>query len=89
LLIGFAAETQNLLEEARRKMISKNCDMVIANLVGRDGMGFDADQNEIDILIRSGRTIHAGPADKREIAERILDQIAVLRLAIRAVETQA
>ena len=44
ILIGFAAETQNLVEEARRKMISKNCDMLVANLVNQEGMGFDADR---------------------------------------------
>ncbi|MBV9302042.1 MAG: bifunctional phosphopantothenoylcysteine decarboxylase/phosphopantothenate--cysteine ligase CoaBC [Acidobacteriaceae bacterium] len=87
LLIGFVAETQNLLEEARRKMITKNCDMVVANLVSQEGVGFEADQNEVDMVIRSGQVIHAGPADKREIAEQILDQVAVLRLTIRSVES--
>ncbi|MBV9766069.1 MAG: hypothetical protein JOZ48_14585 [Acidobacteriaceae bacterium] len=89
LLIGFAAETQNLLEEARRKMNSKQCDMVVANLVGQDGVGFESDWNEVDIITRSGQTVHAGPAGKKEIAERILDQIATLRLSLRAVDTPA
>jgi phosphopantothenoylcysteine decarboxylase/phosphopantothenate--cysteine ligase len=85
LLIGFAAETDNLLEEARRKMKSKNCDMIVANLVNRDGVGFDSERNEVEILTRAGEIVHAGPADKREIAERILDQAASLRLSVRAV----
>ncbi len=89
LLIGFAAETQNLLEEARRKMISKKCDMVVANLVNQDGLGFESDRNEVDIITRSGQTVHAGPADKKEIAERILDQVAMLRLSLRAVDASA
>jgi phosphopantothenoylcysteine decarboxylase/phosphopantothenate--cysteine ligase len=89
LLVGFAAETENLLEEARRKMKTKNCDMLVANLVNRDGLGFESDQNEVEIISRSGQVIHAGPADKREIAERILDQVAMLRLSLHAMEAPA
>lgn len=83
LLIGFAAETENLLEEARRKMVSKNCDMLVANLVNREGLGFESDQNEVEIINRTGPAIHAGPASKSEVAERILDQVATLRLSVR------
>ncbi len=86
LLIGFAAETQNLLEEARRKMIAKKCDMVVANLVNQEGIGFESDRNEVEILTRAGRIVHAGPADKKEIAARILDQVAILRLSLHAVD---
>ncbi len=89
LLVGFAAETQNLVEEARRKMISKQCDMMVANLVGRDGTGFESDRNEVEIITRSGHTVHAGPADKKQIAERILDQVATLRLSLRTVDASA
>lgn len=89
LLIGFAAETENLLEEARRKMKAKKCYMLVANLVNRDGLGFESDQNEVDIITRSGELVHAGPADKAEIAGRILDQVATLRLSLRAVDTPA
>ena len=89
LLIGFAAETENLVEEARRKMNVKKCDMVVANLVAADGTGFESDRNEVEILSRSGQTVHAGPADKNEIAERILDQISMLRLNLRAVDATA
>jgi phosphopantothenoylcysteine decarboxylase/phosphopantothenate--cysteine ligase len=89
LLIGFAAETENLLEEARRKMTSKKCDMVVANLVAAKGLGFESDRNEVDIMSRSGQIVHAGPADKSEIAERILDQVAMLRLNLRAVDAIA
>lgn len=88
LLIGFAAETQNLAEEARRKLLSKKCDMVVANLVG-DGLGFGSDNNEVDIVTRTGQTMHAGPASKREIAEKILDQVATLRLSLHAMDASA
>jgi len=87
LLIGFAAETENLMEEARRKMVSKHCDMLVANLINQNGLGFESDRNEVEILTRSGDRVHAGPADKREIADRILDEVAVLRLSLQAVDS--
>jgi phosphopantothenoylcysteine decarboxylase/phosphopantothenate--cysteine ligase len=74
-LIGFAAETEDLLGEARRKMKAKNCDLLVANLVNRDGLGFESDDNEVEILSASGKAVHAGPASKLEIADRILDQV--------------
>ena len=89
LLIGFAAETENLIGEARRKMLSKQCDMLVANLVNRDGIGFESDWNEVEIITRAGRTIHAGPAEKKEIAENILDQVALLRLSMRTADVTA
>jgi len=89
LLVGFAAETENLLEEGRRKLLSKHCDMLVANLVNREGLGFEADENEVEIITRTGKTVHAGPAAKRQIAELILDQIALLRLSVRAVDASA
>lgn len=75
LLVGFAAETGDLLAEARRKMIAKNCDLLVANLVNRDGLGFESEDNEVEILSASGQTVHAGPAPKRNIADRILDEV--------------
>src|SRR6185437_12801412 len=80
LLIGFAAETEHLTQEARRKLVTKNCDMVVANLIGREGVGFESDYNEVTLITRSADPVHIGPAPKREIADRILDQIPVLRL---------
>ena len=57
LLIGFAAETQNLAQEARRKLESKNCDMVVGNLVGNSETGFESDQNEVVLVLRTGETV--------------------------------
>lgn len=88
LLIGFAAETDHLVDEARRKMRSKNCDMMVANFVG-DSAGFESDVNEVTILTRAGETFQAGPAQKSEIAERILDQVLRLRLSLRRVAETA
>ena len=84
LLIGFAAETQNLVQEARRKLESKNCDMVVGNLVGGADVGFESDQNEVILVLRTGETIPLARASKREIADRIFDQVLKLRLALNA-----
>ncbi len=86
LLIGFAAETENLVEEARRKLSSKNCDMVVANLVGHDGTGFEADENEVLLILRTGETIPIRRAPKREIADKIFDQVVKLRLAVHSAQ---
>ena len=84
LLIGFAAETQNLLQEARRKLESKNCDMVVGNLVGLSDTGFESDQNEVILVLRTGESIPLPRAPKREIADYIFDEILKLRLALHA-----
>jgi phosphopantothenoylcysteine decarboxylase/phosphopantothenate--cysteine ligase len=84
LLIGFAAETQNLQQEARRKLESKNCDMVVGNLVGGSDLGFEADENEVILALSTGETIPLARAPKREIADRIFDEVLKLRLALHA-----
>jgi phosphopantothenoylcysteine decarboxylase / phosphopantothenate---cysteine ligase len=84
LLVGFAAETQNLLPEARRKLESKNCDMVVGNLVGGADVGFESDQNEVVLALRTGESIPLPRAPKREIADRIFDEVLKLRLALHA-----
>ena len=84
LLIGFAAETENLEREARRKLETKNCDMVVANLVNGEGTGFDSDQNEISLALRTGEYFSLPRASNRELADRILDEILKLRRALAA-----
>src|SRR5579863_406665 len=79
LLIGFAAETQNLEEEERRKLETKNCDMVVANLVGKSETGFESDANEVLLALRTGEVIPLPRASKREIADQILSRIPELR----------
>ncbi len=86
LLIGFAAETQNLIESARQKLESKNCDMVVANLVNQENTGFEADENEVVLVLSTGETIPLSRAPKREIADRIFDQVLKLRLALHAAQ---
>jgi len=80
ILIGFAAETQNMVEEARRKMNTKNCDMVVGNLVSQEGIGFESDSNAVTMVMRAGDPVTVAKAPKREIADRIFDQITKLRL---------
>jgi phosphopantothenoylcysteine decarboxylase/phosphopantothenate--cysteine ligase len=86
LLIGFAAETQNLVESARQKLESKNCDMVVANLVNQEATGFEADENEVVLVLSTGETIPLSRAPKRVIADRIFDQVLKLRLALHAAQ---
>lgn len=84
LLIGFAAETENLEREARRKLETKNCDMVVANLVGGSDLGFESDQNEVALAMRTGEFLRLPRASKRELADQILDQALDLRRALAA-----
>ncbi len=86
LLIGFAAETENLIESARQKLESKNCDMVVANLVNQEATGFEFDENEVVLVLRTGETIPLSRAPKRQIADRIFDQVLKLRLALHAAQ---
>jgi phosphopantothenoylcysteine decarboxylase/phosphopantothenate--cysteine ligase len=90
LLVGFAAETENLIAEARRKLETKNCDMIVANLVAASkgdeegSVGFDSDENEVVLVTRSGESIPVRRAAKRAIARRIFDEMIKLRLVLHA-----
>jgi len=86
LLIGFAAETEDLVKEARRKLKTKNCDMVVANLVGRPGTGFEADENEVTLVTSTGESIQLPRALKNEVADWIFDQALKLRLTLHAAQ---
>jgi phosphopantothenoylcysteine decarboxylase/phosphopantothenate--cysteine ligase len=86
LLIGFAAETQNLIAEGRRKMETKNADMVVANLVTTEGIGFGSDVNEVTLVTRAGDVISLPRASKREVADQIFDHALKLRLALHTQE---
>jgi phosphopantothenoylcysteine decarboxylase / phosphopantothenate---cysteine ligase len=73
--VGFAAETQDLLSEARRKRDEKGVDMIAANLVGVPGLGFDADDNQLDVLV--GEHCHRiGPGPKVRVASELVELIA-------------
>ena len=82
LLVGFAAETENLIPEGRRKLESKHCDMVVANLVGQSGTGFESDENEVVLVLSTGENIPVARASKAAIAQRIFDEMLRLRLSL-------
>jgi phosphopantothenoylcysteine decarboxylase/phosphopantothenate--cysteine ligase len=82
LLIGFAAETQNVVEEARRKMKTKNCDMVVGNNVSRADVGFGSDENEVVLVLCTGESVEVPRASKRQVSDAIFDQVLRLRLAM-------
>ncbi len=86
LLIGFAAETQNLQAEARRKLQTKACDMIVANLVGGANSPFESDHNEVTLVLAGGDSIPLPRASKREVADRIFDEALKLRLALHSYE---
>ena len=65
LLIGFAAETQNLIEEARRKLETKHCDMIVGNLVNQENIGFESDENEVVLVLSTGESMPLARASKR------------------------
>jgi phosphopantothenoylcysteine decarboxylase / phosphopantothenate---cysteine ligase len=76
--VGFAAETENLLENARAKLQSKALDAIVANDVAASGLGFGSGMNRVQIIRRDGPTTEAGPAPKRAIAEKVLDVVVEL-----------
>ncbi len=71
VLVGFAAETENVLENARGKLLKKGCDMVVANDVSRSDIGFDSDENEVVLVFREGEEI-VEKASKKSIARSVV-----------------
>jgi phosphopantothenoylcysteine decarboxylase/phosphopantothenate--cysteine ligase len=81
LVVGFAAETEHVAENARKKLVAKNADLIVANDVTAEGAGFDVDTNVVTLFARDGRDLPLPKLSKREVAERILDEIGRLRSA--------
>src|SRR5580658_1943225 len=75
VLVGFAAETSAVAENARGKLARKGADMVVANDVTQEGAGFDADTNIVTIYSRDGREMSLPKMSKLEVANRILDRV--------------
>lgn len=82
LVVGFAAETNDVVGYARSKMEKKGLDMVVANDITTKGAGFNTDTNIATILTRSGDEIELPLMSKREVADRILDEIVKLRAKV-------
>ncbi|HID06289.1 MAG TPA: bifunctional phosphopantothenoylcysteine decarboxylase/phosphopantothenate--cysteine ligase CoaBC, partial [Armatimonadetes bacterium] len=79
LLVGFAAETENLIENAKVKLKRKKLDMIVANDVTQPGAGFGSDTNVVSIITRNGDVEELPMLPKREVAHRILNRIKQLR----------
>ena len=78
IFVGFAAETENLIENARRKLDKKNLDLVVANDVTQPGAGFNVDTN-IATLISHEKVVELPLQSKRALADRILTEAVTLR----------
>jgi phosphopantothenoylcysteine decarboxylase/phosphopantothenate--cysteine ligase len=78
VIIGFAAETENVLENARKKLSAKSLDAIVVNDVSREGVGFDSDRNAVTIISQS-ELIEVQETSKWEVAHRVLDQVVKLR----------
>ena len=77
ILCGFAMETEDLLENARKKLETKHCDMICANSLRREGAGFGTDTNVLTLLTRDG-TQELELMSKEQAAHRILDRLAAM-----------
>jgi phosphopantothenoylcysteine decarboxylase/phosphopantothenate--cysteine ligase len=85
LVVGFAAETDHVAENARKKLAAKNADLIVANDVTAEGAGFDHDTNIVTLFSRDGRDLALPKLSKSEVAQRILDEILRLR-SLRAAQ---
>jgi phosphopantothenoylcysteine decarboxylase/phosphopantothenate--cysteine ligase len=79
VIVGFAAETDHVAENAREKLTKKGADMIVANDVTREGAGFDIDTNIVTLFLRDGREFALPKMTKFEVANRILDEVIRLR----------
>lgn len=78
IVVGFAAETEDILENARKKLSSKSLDAIVVNDVSHEGIGFDSDRNAVTI-ISNEEVVEVPETSKWEVAQRVLDQIVKLR----------
>jgi phosphopantothenoylcysteine decarboxylase/phosphopantothenate--cysteine ligase len=78
IVIGFAAETENVLENARQKLAAKQLDAVVVNDVSREGVGFDSDRNQVTIITHE-EVVEVPETTKWEVAQRVLDQVVRIR----------
>ncbi len=78
VVVGFAAETENVLENARKKLASKSLDAIVVNDVSREDVGFDSDRNAVTIISPT-EVVEVPETSKWEVAQRVLDQVVKLR----------
>jgi phosphopantothenoylcysteine decarboxylase/phosphopantothenate--cysteine ligase len=89
LVVGFAAETERVAENARKKLTAKNADMIVANDVTAEGAGFDHDTNVVTLFARDGRDLPLPRMSKTEVAQRILDEVVRLRSVLNSPQRSA
>jgi phosphopantothenoylcysteine decarboxylase / phosphopantothenate---cysteine ligase len=85
-IVGFAAETEHVAENARKKLAAKNADLIVANDVTAEGAGFDHDTNIVTLFARDGRDLALPRMSKSEVAQRILDEVVRLRSQLRSAQ---
>ncbi|MGA2414053.1 MAG: bifunctional phosphopantothenoylcysteine decarboxylase/phosphopantothenate--cysteine ligase CoaBC [Candidatus Sulfotelmatobacter sp.] len=78
IVVGFAAETENVLENARQKLAAKNLDAIVVNDVSREGIGFDSERNQVTIITHD-ELVEVPETSKWEVAQRVLDQVVRIR----------
>jgi len=78
IVVGFAAETENVLENARQKLSAKQLDAIVVNDVSHEGVGFDSDRNEVTIITHDD-VVEVPRTTKLEVAQRVLDQVVRIR----------
>jgi phosphopantothenoylcysteine decarboxylase/phosphopantothenate--cysteine ligase len=82
IIVGFAAETDRVAENARKKLSAKNADLIVANDVTAEGAGFDQDTNVVTLFSSDGRDLALPKMSKSEVAQRILDEVLRLRTVL-------
>ncbi|MDF1590007.1 MAG: bifunctional phosphopantothenoylcysteine decarboxylase/phosphopantothenate--cysteine ligase CoaBC [Desulfobacterales bacterium] len=75
VLVGFAAETEDLKKNAEKKLIEKNCDIIVANLVGHSHSGFGSDTNQVTLFFKDGRVESLDTMEKESVARILLDRV--------------
>jgi phosphopantothenoylcysteine decarboxylase/phosphopantothenate--cysteine ligase len=88
-IVGFAAETDRVAENTRKKLAAKNADLMVANDVTVEGAGFDHDTNVVTLFARDGRDLSLPRMSKSEVAQRILDEVVRLRSTSRTAQSSA
>jgi phosphopantothenoylcysteine decarboxylase/phosphopantothenate--cysteine ligase len=74
-IVAFAAETNDVIDNAKKKLQSKSADLIVANDVSDKSIGFDSDENEVLVIARDGKTVKIAKAAKIVVANRILDEV--------------
>jgi len=75
IIVGFAAETEDVVNNALKKMKKKSLDLIVANNVLDEGIGFESDFNQVSLIFPDGKTIHTEKKSKLEISQIILDRV--------------